>query len=172
MKRKVITFVIILICFLLQSTVMRRFAFSAICPNLLIIITASIGFMRGKKEGMAVGLICGFFIDMFWGELLGFHMLTYVLIGYFNGKFQRLFFDNDIKLPIILIGVSELVYGTVFCFCNFILQGKFSIGNYYLHVIFPELVYTVLATLVLYQVILRINKNLEAEEQRSASRFV
>ena len=36
----------------------------------------------------------------------------------------------------------------------------------------PELVYTILVTLVLYQIILHINRKLEKEEQRSASRFV
>ena len=41
-----------------------------------------------------------------------------------------------------------------------------------MHIILPELVYTILVTLVLYQVILHVNKRLEAEEQRSASKFV
>ena len=59
MKRKVISFLIILICFLLQSTVFPKITFFSVKPNLLIIVTASFGFMRGKKEGMFVGFICG-----------------------------------------------------------------------------------------------------------------
>ena len=75
MKRKFITFMIILICFLLESTIFRKLDFASICPNLLIIVTSSFGFMRGKKEGMAVGFISGIFIDVFWGNSLGFNML-------------------------------------------------------------------------------------------------
>lgn len=52
------------------------------------------------------------------------------------------------------------------------LYGDFSFGSYLIKLIMPELVYTILATLVLYQVILHINRRLEAEEQRSASKFV
>ena len=41
-----------------------------------------------------------------------------------------------------------------------------------MHVIIPELIYTVGVTLILYQLILWINQKLEAEEKRSASKFV
>lgn len=116
MKRKIITFIIIVVCFLLQSTVFPSMAFASVTPNLLIIVTSSFGFMRGKKEGMAVGFISGLFVDVFWGTSIGISMLLFTVIGYINGEFQRLFYDDDIKLPIGLIGASELIYGVVFCF--------------------------------------------------------
>lgn len=172
MKRKIVTGFIILICFLLESTVFRNFRFASISPNLMLIITAAFGFMRGKKTGMTVGFICGLFVDLFWGSTLGFHMLIYTVIGYLNGTFERLFYDEDIKLPIILIGASELIYGLIIYGCIYMLRGDFLFGNYLIHIILPELVYTILVTLVLYQIILRINRKLESEEQRSASRFV
>ena len=77
MKRKVISFLIILACFLLQSAVFPWITFFTVKPNLLIIVTASFGFMRGKKEGMQVGFICGILMDVFWGGLLGFYALIY-----------------------------------------------------------------------------------------------
>ena len=89
-----------------------------------------------------------------------------------RGTFERLFYDEDIKLPLVLISGSELIYGGIICFCGYILKGDFSFGTYLIHIILPELVYTILATLIVYQIILHINKKLEAEEQRSASRFV
>ena len=113
MKRKIITFVIIIVCFLLECTLFDKLSFALIKPNLLIIVTSSFGFMRGKKSGMFVGFLCGLLTDLFWGEVLGFYMLIYTLIGYINGFFRRLFYDDDIKLPIGLIGASELVYGLV-----------------------------------------------------------
>ena len=172
MKRKIISLLIIIICFLLQATVFARFTIASIRPNLLLIVTASFGFMRGKKEGMIVGFISGLMIDVFWGDMLGFYTLIYTVIGYLNGFFKRLFYDEDIKLPLALIGTSDLAYGIVIYFCFFLLQGNFDFPYYLLHIILPELVYTILITLVLYQIILQINRKLEAEEQRSASKFV
>lgn len=172
MKRKITVFFIIFITFLLQSTVFSRLLSSSVRPNLLVIVTSSFGFMRGKKEGMFVGFATGIFVDLFWGTTLGFNMMLFSFIGYINGYFHRLFFDEDIKLPLVLIGVSEFLYGVVTCFCNYVLRGDFEFYYYLIHIILPELVYTILATLILYQIILHVNKKLESEEQRSASKFV
>ena len=95
-----------------------------------------------------------------------------MLIGYGNGFFQRVFYDEDIKLPLALIAGSEFLYGMVIYVLLFMLKSDFHFLYYLRHVIMPELVYTILVTLVLYQIILHINRRLEEEEKRSASRFV
>ena len=172
MKRKVITFFIILISFLLQSTLFVKLKFGAVSPNLMLVVTSSFGFMRGRKSGMDVGAISGLLVDIFWGQLLGFHTLLYTVIGYLNGSFERLFYDEDVKLPIVLISASEFVYGICIYVFVYMLQGDFAFGTYLFSIIIPELVYTILVTLILYQVILHINRKLESEEQRSASKFV
>ena len=172
MKRKIVTGLIILICFLLESTIFHKLTFASISPNLMIIVVSSFGFMRGKKTGMTVGFASGLLVDLLWGNMLGFHMLIFTVIGYLNGTFERLFYDEDIKLPIILITASEIIYGLIIYGCMYMLQGDFLFGNYLYRIILPELVYTILVTLVLYQIILKINRKLESEEQRSASRFV
>ncbi len=172
MKRKIVMVILVAAAFLLQSTVFGRLAFANIRPNLMIIVTASLGFMRGERGGMAVGFMSGLLIDLFWGGLLGFYTLIYTVIGYLNGTFHRMFFDDDIKFPLILIGISDLMYSFVGYMCLFMLRGKFIFTYFLGHVMLPELVYTILVTLVLYQIILHVNRRLEAEEQRSASRFV
>lgn len=172
MKRKVITFFIILISFLLQSTLFVKLKFGAVSPNLMLVVTSSFGFMRGRKSGIAVGAISGLLVDIFWGQLLGFHTLLYTVIGYLNGSFERLFYDEDVKLPIVLISASEFLYGICIYVFVYMLQGDFAFGTYLFSIIIPELVYTILVPLILYQVILHINRKLESEEQRSASKFV
>ena len=71
MRRKIVLFIIIAICFLLQTTVFRALTFANIGPNLLIIVVSSFGLMRGKKEGLWVGFFCGLLIDIFFGFYLG-----------------------------------------------------------------------------------------------------
>ena len=172
MKRKIITACIIIVCFLLESTVFQSISFASITPNLLIIVTSSFGFMRGKKEGMVVGFVCGLLYDIMFHDLIGFYALIYTLIGFANGLFKKIFFDDDIKLPLILILSSDFIYGNIVCIFMFIMRSQFHYFYYLKNVILPELIYTALVTLVLYQIILFINKKLEAEEKRSASKFV
>ena len=53
MRRKLILAVLILLAFVLQGTVFQTLSIASIVPNLLLILTVSFGFMRGKK-GRAV----------------------------------------------------------------------------------------------------------------------
>ncbi len=171
-KRPLITIMIVIVCFLLECTVFQSLSFASITPNLLIIVTASFGFMRGKREGMLVGFLSGLIADIFFGELIGFYALIYTVLGYLNGFFKRIFYPEDIKLPLFLIGISDFLLGNAVCVFMFVMRSKFDYFYYLGHIILPELIYTILITLVLYQIILQINQKLEAEEKRSASKFV
>lgn len=172
MRRKITVFLIIVVCFLLQSTLFQALAFASITPNLLIVVVSSFGFMRGRKEGMWIGFLSGLLLDIFFGSVIGFYALIYMYIGYINGFFRKMFFPEDIKLPLILISVSDLGYNLLVYLFLFFLRGKFRFGYYLLHIMIPELVYTIVVTIVLYLVILKINQKLEAIEKRSASKFV
>ncbi|MFR6331537.1 MAG: hypothetical protein ACLUOI_23890 [Eisenbergiella sp.] len=55
MKRNIISVLLVLFCFILQTSVLPAAAFSSIMPNLLIILIASCGFMNGEKNGMLIG---------------------------------------------------------------------------------------------------------------------
>lgn len=172
MLRKIIVTVMIFICFLLETSVFNHFSLAGIVPKLTIILTSSFGFMRGEKEGMLIGFFCGILGDVFFGEVLGFYALILTYIGYINGKFSRIFYPEDIKLPIALIVVSDLSYGIVCYILLFFLRGRFDFIYYFTSVILPEALYTIVITVFLYPVILKINEKLEAVEKRSAQKFV
>ena len=103
--------------------------------------------------------------------MIGFYALIYTMIGYFNGLFRKRYYDEDIKLPLILITGSELLYGVIYA-TMFMMRNRFDFIYYLKRIIMPELMYTLLITLVLYQIILHINRRLTEKEKRSASKFV
>lgn len=161
MKRKIVIALMILICFLLQSTVFQVLSIGSISPNLMVVLTSSFGFMRGKKEGMWVGLFCGLLEDVFYGRLLGMHALIYMYIGYANGYFNHIFYGEDIKLPICLISISELAYGLGTYMIMFVMRSRFAFSYYLRRIILPELVYTIILTLIFYRFIYMVNRKLE-----------
>ena len=172
MLRKVVVTLFILAGFILQCTVFDKLAFAGIIPNLMIILTSSFGFMRGEKEGLVIGFFCGLLSDIFFGNFLGFYALVLMYIGFLNGKFSRIFYPEDIKLPIALIITSDLSYGILMFVLMFMLRGKFRFGYYFMHVILPEALYTIVVTMFLYPIILKVNEKLEAREKRRAQKFV
>ena len=166
MLRKVIIFLFILISFILQCSVFGSLAFAGIIPNLMVILTSSFGFMRGEKEGLVIGFFCGLLTDIFFGNFLGFYALVLMYIGYLNGKFSRIFYPEDIKLPMILISASDIFCNLLIYFSRFFLRSRFAFRYYFIHIIAPEWVYTILVTVFLYFILLMINQRLEKSEKR------
>ena len=93
MRRKIVLAITIIACFLLQCTVFKALSIASISPNLLVVV-ASFGFMRGKKEGIFVGFFAGLLLDIMFGTVIGFYALIYMYIGYLNGFFKRIFFSG------------------------------------------------------------------------------
>ncbi len=169
MLRVLADFLMIIICFILQNTVFQALALASISPNLLVILTSSMGLMRGKKEGMLVGFFCGFLVDIFYGDLFGFYALVYMYIGYVNGFFNKIFYDDDIKLPMLVISASEFLYSLIVYVFLFLIRTRFNFGYYFIHIIIPELVYTIVVTLFLYRLINGVNRKLEQPEKRRSA---
>lgn len=162
----------VIICFLLQCTVFPSLSFGGIIPNLMIVVTASYGFMRGRKTGLLVGFFSGLIMDIFFGNILGFYALIYMYIGYLNGVFRKMFYPEDIKLPIALIVGSDFLYNIVIYILTFFLKGRFRFLYYLLNIIIPEMVYTIVVTCVLYPLLLLVESRLEWREKEGASKIV
>ena len=166
MLKPFVLFILILVNFILQSSVFPHFALGGIIPNLMIILTSSFGFMRGEKDGLLIGFGCGLLGDIFYGNFLGLYALIFMYIGFLNGKFCSVFYPEDIKLPIALIITSDLSYGVIYYILMFLMRGKFQFIYYFTHIILPEALYTIVVTMFLYPMILKINERLERRDKR------
>jgi rod shape-determining protein MreD len=80
---------------------MSYIAVASIKPNLPVILTASFALMCGSKTGMIIGFSTGILLDLFGGGTLGFYALIYTWIGYAAGYTYRIFYDDDIKTPLL-----------------------------------------------------------------------
>lgn len=166
--RKIIVMALTIIVFyLLQTSVFSELMLANVTPNVLIIVTSAFGFMRGRKDGMLVGFFCGLLLDLSSGTLFGLYALIYLLIGYLNGLFEKLFYGDDIKLPILLIGVSDFIYSLIIYIIMFLVKGRFDILFYLRFIILPEIVYTILVSIILYYFLYRLNAFIDKPIKRS-----
>ena len=164
-KRILICAVLITVCFLLETTVFQKLAFALDYSESPDYRDVLIWIYEGTKRRNDHRLFLWTLKDILGGNLLGFYALIYMLIGYGNGFFQRVFYDEDIKLPLALIAGSEFLYGMVIYVLLFMLKviSIFELSEtcdhagtgftrFWLH-------------FVLYQIILHINRRLEEEEK-------
>ena len=76
---------LVVLAFAVQTGVFPLMPFLAVYPNLMVILTFSLGFIRGSRSGMAYGLVAGLLLDLSSGGPLGFYTLIYIWLGYLNG---------------------------------------------------------------------------------------
>ena len=75
-------------------------------------------------------------------------------------------------MPIALIAISDLIYSFLCYVLLFLLQAKFNFSYYLIDIILPQMVYTIVVTIVFYPFILLLHKRLEVQEKRSEKKFV
>lgn len=151
---------------------MPAISIASITPNLMIVLTVSFGLMRGKRSGLILGFLCGLLTDLMIGPIVGFRAFIYMFIGYYCGYCYRIFYDDDIKMPVLLTAAGDLVYGVAVYVFQFLLRGRIDFFYYLRRIILPETVYTILITIVCYRLLLLLNRKLDKMDKRSVGSFV
>ena len=165
MRRVIVLGIIIIICFILQTTIVFSNSLYKGTPNFLLFLTMSLGLLRGRKEGMLVGFTCGFFLDIFFGQFMGIYMFIYMIIGYSNGFFHKKFLIEDVLLPLILILINIIIVNTIIFLFVFLLKNQTDYFLYLKTIILPESLYTGILTIVAYHFIVKINKKIKIKSE-------
>lgn len=156
--KKVLTLgITAVLCFLLQTTVFQWLKLAGISPNIMLIFVVCFGLMRGRTEGAVLGFFCGLMLDILYGGYLGVFALVYLLIGYLNGCFNHMFFTDDVILPLGLILANDLLLNLCIYVLYFLLRNRLDFLFYLRYTILPEMIYTIVVTLVLYKAFLLIH---------------
>ncbi len=168
MKRCITIGIIIIVCFLCQSTLFHQLKLGGVVPNLLLIVTMSFGLMRGRKEGLLVGFFSGLLIDIFFGSVLGPFAFIYMTMGYVNGFFHRIYYVEDVLLPMLMISLNDFIFNVIIYIIYFLLRNRLNFGDYLIKVILPEMIYTIIITLFFYKLLVRINLSLKKSKEEEA----
>ncbi|MGN0294975.1 MAG: rod shape-determining protein MreD [Lachnospiraceae bacterium] len=161
MKKYGSMLVFITVVFLIQVNVFPSVDLIRISPNLLIVIIAGYGLSKGHRVGMIAGIYSGFLMDIMYGSILGYYMLPYMYIGYVCGYFRRYLNDDNYIIPAILCGVSDFCMGFYIFAFSFALRNRLNFGFYLWHIILPEVVYTMIISLVLFRVQILVNRKID-----------
>lgn len=166
MKRIAINILLMILAFTIQSCIFPLLPFLSAAPNLLLILTFSLGFIHGKEAGMYYGLVAGILLDLFYSGPFGFYTLLFIWIGYINGICTRYYYEDYITLPLILSLLNELAYNLYIYVFRFLIRNRLDFLHYAKQIIIPETIFTVVTTLVIYRFFLFTSRRLEEMEKR------
>ena len=165
MRRRVGILLYIVLLYVLQTAVPFRNVFS-VTPALLLVPGIAAGFLNGRREGLVYGFLCGLLIDLYNGDLLGLYACMYMLCGYMAGRFERIYFEQNVLMPTLFVGVSDFVIGTISYFALFFIRGRLMVVSYFLQVILPEALVSALFATVVYYAFYKINHGLRRLDER------
>ena len=86
--------------FVLQFSFLPLISIYGIVPDLLLLVTVSLAFLRGSAWGSLIGFSLGLMEDLSVGSFFGLHAFTLTLIGLFFGRFSDRVFKEQFFLPI------------------------------------------------------------------------
>ena len=155
-KEKITVALFLFLCFLLQSSVFPLFSVTRIVPDMIILCVCITGWLRGEHAAMHCGFFGGLFLDVFFMDTLGLHALIYVYLGFLAGQFHRFYDEHEYRIPLMMITVGDLCVLLIRFLLFDVLYGNFRFGNYLIDRCLPEIVMTLLAGIILYPIVLRI----------------
>lgn len=171
-KQALLNVLLILLAFTIQNCVFPLLPFLAATPNLLLILTFSFGFIHGKNAGMFYGLLSGLLLDLFYSGPFGFYSLVYIYIGYVNGIFTKYYYEDYITLPLILTVFNELAYNMYVYVLRFLIRGRLDLPYYFRNIMLPEIIFTVITTLLVYRLFLSASRRMADMRKRRDSTIV
>ncbi len=163
--RIIVTTVLVLINFILQTTLFQHLAIQSIFPNTALIVAVSYALLRGSKEGCIVGILTGLLFDVFFGTATGYYTLLFFAISYFTGKSQKNFYRENYLLPILFCTMAAGMYETFQFITELILRKDGNLLFFIIKILIPTIVYTAVVTVPIYRVLFGLNEWLELKEK-------
>lgn len=94
---------------LVQTALLPQIFPSGYVPNMILPLTVIIALYETPRRALLAGLIGGLMQDLWAGRTWGLDALTFALLGYGIGLIQSRVMRDQVFVPGLLAGVSQLV---------------------------------------------------------------
>lgn len=114
--------------------------------------------------GLVVGFFSGLLVDIIFSNVIGICAMILMLIGYVAGYANMIYSKDDFTLPLLFVGLANLIYQFLYYIFEFLLRGKLDFSFYFRTIILPQTIYTVAASVLIYKLLHMINHLLDRRE--------
>ena len=162
MKKWLLTLIVI-VTYLLQTTLMPEFSINGIYPNLFLVVTCGISFLFGSTVGAVNGFCLGLLSDFNQGRCIGLYAFLSMYIGMVLGQFNKRFFKDNYLVAIFFIGLATVFYEVVvYLFAMFAYGQDFSLMALLGKTLLIALV-NMMASVIVYPILLKVHIGIEVD---------
>jgi rod shape-determining protein MreD len=152
-----LSFLLLSILALLQSTILPYLKVLGVQPDLVLLVVVSWSLLSGAEEGMLWALIGGLALDILSSARLGTHTLPLLLISFLAGLWHRGIVRLDVLVPFLAIPVATIVYQSAMVALLKLMGWPGTWGASFRHAIVPTTLLNTLLMPVVYVLMRRIH---------------
>ena len=149
-KRYILSYVLLVAAYILQTTLIGRTAVFGVTPSLLLIMVVCFSLVNDYVPSCTFGVVTGFLLDISSGRVLGFNaiLMMYLALGVVSAGQE--FFRDTGRSAAFLVVICTIVYETVFSFFNFSIFGNGAFWYMLVRMILVEALYNGIVAIPVY----------------------
>ena len=151
-KNKLILIAIILI--VLDNSFMPFLAIKNIYPSLIFIFSICYSIIKGKTEGVFVGVLGGIMQDIFFANCFGLNALINMFICYFAGVIGEGIWKEKRIIPVIIVIASTIIKGFIVFIVLYLMEYRIDLSS-----TFFVGIYNGVLTIFIYGILYKIYKS-------------
>lgn len=148
-------FFIILLNFILQSTVFQSFKVNGIAANSTLVLVILITIFYGIEKGLFTAVLAGLFTDVFLSMAIGLNLFILIIIVLLIDFLGRPLFTGNKFTLIFLTGISTILYHLMYYFFMYFLNKGISIQTLLTHIVPYEIVLNSIVCVIAYSIAIR-----------------
>jgi len=141
--------IIIIICFLIQFTIVPLLSIRDITPDLILIMVISFAFRMGQFWGVLVGCIAGLFWDIFGTEIIGLSSLSKTIAGFVAGFLGRERIERRLSVLTGLLFITTFIHDIVY-YSILTIGTSASLWKILVRFVIPKTLYTVIIAIMIH----------------------
>ncbi len=156
MQAYVLSYLILLAAFILQTTVAPHLKILGVQPDLILIVVVTYSFLYGPVAGSIAGFIGGILQDLVLIRGVGFNALGKAIMGYLGGMVEKAIFADNVMLMMIAIFLATILNQLIYSGLFFLVGEKVRLWSTFRTLILPSAAYNAVLAPLVYHLLHRI----------------
>ena len=148
--------VVVLLNFILQSTIFPYMAIFGVVPNTALLIVMFISLLKGKYYGGFIGIIVGLLQDIIFSSVIGINSFIYFFAGYLTGMAENKLSRDNMFIPILFSLIGTIYYNFTYYTFMFFLSENIPFLSFSKYIMLIEMLYNIVLAIPIYLVLSKI----------------
>lgn len=148
--------IIVVINFIVQSTILPYISIFGVVPNTTILIIISIAFLRGEYYGGFTGLVMGLLQDIIYSTIIGINGFIYFFLGFFLGKLESKISRDNLVLPLLFSILGTIYYHLMRYVFMFFLSTPIAFASIFSRELLVEIIYNMVFMIPIFKLFNKI----------------